>query len=34
MTEEEIAEVVGASLATVKRDWDFARSWLITQLAT
>ncbi len=34
MTEEEIAEVVGASIATVKRDWDFARSWLITQLAT
>jgi RNA polymerase sigma factor (TIGR02999 family) len=34
MTEKEIAEVVGASVATVKRDWDFARSWLITQLAT
>ena len=34
MTEEEIAEVIGASVATVKRDWDFSRSWLITQLAT
>ncbi len=34
MTENEIAEVVGASVATVKRDWDFARSWLVTQLAT
>ena len=34
MTEKEIAEVIGASVATVKRDWDFARSWLITQLAT
>ena len=32
MTEKEIAEVVGASVATVKRDWDFARSWLITEL--
>jgi RNA polymerase sigma factor (TIGR02999 family) len=34
MTEKEIAEVTGTSVATVKRDWDFARSWLITQLAT
>lgn len=32
LTENEIAEVVGISVATVKRDWDFARSWLITQL--
>lgn len=32
MTEKEIAEVIGASVATVKRDWEFARSWLITQL--
>ena len=32
MTEKEIAEVVGASVATVKRDWDFARSWLISEL--
>ena len=34
MTEKEIAEVIGASVATVKRDWDFARSWLITELET
>src|SRR5262245_33857230 len=32
MTEQEIAQVIGASVATVKRDWDFARSWLITEL--
>jgi len=32
LTEKEIAEVIGTSVATVKRDWDFARSWLITQL--
>jgi len=32
MTEKEIAEVIGASVATVKRDWTFARSWLITEL--
>jgi RNA polymerase sigma factor (TIGR02999 family) len=32
MTEREIAEVIGASVATVKRDWAFARSWLITEL--
>ena len=32
MTEGEIAEVTGASVATVKRDWAFARSWLMTEL--
>jgi RNA polymerase sigma-70 factor (ECF subfamily) len=32
MTEKEIAQVIGTSVATVKRDWDFARSWLIGQL--
>ncbi len=32
MTEKEIGEVVGVSVSTVKRDWEFARSWLITQL--
>src|ERR1039457_5915343 len=26
------AEVAGVSVATVKRDWDFARTWLISQL--
>jgi len=34
MTEEEIATVTGTSMATVKRDWAFARSWLITELET
>lgn len=34
MTEEEIADVTGTSPATVKRDWNFARSWLITQMET
>lgn len=29
---EEIAEVVGASTRTVKRDWDFARAWLRRQI--
>lgn len=28
LTMEEIAEVVGVSLATVERDWLFARTWL------
>ena len=32
MTEKEIAEAIGTSVATVKRDWDFARSWLLTEL--
>ncbi len=29
----EIAEVVGASVATVERDWRAARAWLAAQLA-
>ena len=29
----EIAETVGTSLATVERDWRFARSWLAEELA-
>ena len=32
LTEQEIADVLGVSTATVKRDWDFARSWLLAQL--
>ena len=28
LTNEQSAEVLGVSLATVKRDWDFARAWL------
>ena len=30
---EETAEVIGASLSTVKRDWRFARVWLAERLA-
>ncbi|MDP2004335.1 MAG: ECF-type sigma factor [Rubrivivax sp.] len=30
----EIAEVLGLSLATVKRDWTLARAWLHRELAT
>ncbi|MEL7058819.1 MAG: ECF-type sigma factor [Acidobacteriota bacterium] len=33
LTLEETAEAVGASLATVKRDWTFARAWLNQALA-
>jgi RNA polymerase sigma factor (TIGR02999 family) len=32
LTEQEIADVLGISVATVKRDWEFARSWLLAQL--
>jgi RNA polymerase sigma factor (TIGR02999 family) len=32
LTEQEIADVLKVSLATVKRDWDFARSWLLAQI--
>src|ERR1022692_4436008 len=32
LTEQEIADVLQVSLATVKRDWDFARSWLLAQI--
>ncbi len=32
LTEKEAAEVLGTSVATLKRDWDFARAWLISQL--
>jgi RNA polymerase sigma factor (TIGR02999 family) len=30
---EEVAEVLGVSLATVKRDWALARAWLARELA-
>lgn len=33
MTEVEISEVLEISLATLHRDWQFARAWLLTQLA-
>ena len=32
LTEREAAEVLGISVATLKRDWDFARAWLSTRL--
>ncbi len=33
LTEEEIAEVLGISSRTVKRDWTMARSWLHAELS-
>ncbi len=32
LLEKEAAEVLGISLATIKRDWDFAKAWLFSQL--
>jgi RNA polymerase sigma factor (TIGR02999 family) len=32
LTECEAAEALEISITTLKRDWDFARSWLATQL--
>jgi RNA polymerase sigma factor (TIGR02999 family) len=32
LKEREAAEVLGISLATLKRDWTFARAWLIRRL--
>lgn len=32
LTEEETAEALGVSLATLKRDWTFARAWLVRRL--
>lgn len=32
MSEDEIAEVLKTSARTVRRDWDFARSWLSREL--
>lgn len=34
MEMEEIAEVLGVSLGTVKRDWSLAKLWLLRQLKT
>ena len=31
LTEQEIAEVLNISVATVKRDWEFAKSWILAQ---
>ena len=33
LSESEAAETLGISIATLKRDWDFARTWLAAQLA-
>ena len=33
LTEADAAEVLGISIATLKRDWDFAKTWLAVQLA-
>ena len=32
LTESEIAEALGVSLATLKRDWAFGRAWLLRHL--
>ncbi|MEO8280951.1 MAG: ECF-type sigma factor [Ideonella sp.] len=32
LSNDEVAEVLGISLATVKRDWDLARAWLRREL--
>jgi RNA polymerase sigma-70 factor (ECF subfamily) len=34
LMETETAEVLGISIATVKRDWVFARAWLLNRLET
>jgi RNA polymerase sigma factor (TIGR02999 family) len=33
LEEREAAEALGISVTTVKRDWEFARAWLKTELA-
>jgi len=33
LTDDEAGKTLGISVATVKRDWDFARSWLLNQMA-
>ena len=33
LQEKEAAAVLGISVPTLKRDWEFARSWLLTQLS-
>lgn len=32
MSEEEISHVLGTSVRTIKRDWNFARAWLYTEM--
>ena len=31
-TDKEVVEALGISIATVRRDWEFARSWLFNQM--
>jgi RNA polymerase sigma factor (TIGR02999 family) len=33
LTEKEAAEVLGVSVSTLKRDWEFAKTWLAKELA-
>lgn len=33
-TDNEVVEAVGASLSTIRRDWEFARSWLFNRMRT
>jgi RNA polymerase sigma factor (TIGR02999 family) len=33
LTEDEVAEMLNISRTTVKRDWEFARTWLLKELA-
>jgi RNA polymerase sigma factor (sigma-70 family) len=32
LTDNEVGKALSISPATVKRDWDFARSWLLNQM--
>ena len=34
LSEREAAEALGVSLSTLKRDWTFARAWLLDQLGS
>ena len=34
LTEREAAEAIGISVATLKRDWEYARAWLLAELRT
>jgi len=34
MTEKESAEILGISVATLKRDWEAGRAWLIGRLGS
>jgi len=32
MTNEEVAEVLGISISTVKNYWTFSRAWLLNEI--